>query len=81
MDPKTLIRAARDHVKRRPALAFEVALAALHWMANSAGFELTGADVSAARDRAVATVETLGVGALVSQQIADNLAGNSPSAL
>ena len=80
VDPKTLIRAARDHVKSRPAFALEVALTALHWMANGAGFELTGADVGAARDHAVAAAETLGVGALVSQRIADNVAGNGPSA-
>ena len=30
VDPKTLVRAARDHVKNQPAFALEVALTALH---------------------------------------------------
>ena len=34
VDPKTLIRAARDHVKNQPGFAIEAALAALHWMAG-----------------------------------------------
>ena len=80
VDPKTLVRAARDHVKSRPTFALEVALTALHWMARGAGYELTGADVCAARDHALAAAETLGVGALVTVRIADNVAGNSSSA-
>lgn len=58
----------RDRVKSRPAFALAVALTALAWMANGAGFELTGADVGAARDHAVAAAETPVVGVLVSQQ-------------
>ena len=70
----------RDRVKSRPAFALAVALTALYWMANGAGFELTGADVGAARDHAVVAAETPVVGALVSQRIAANVAGNGPSA-
>ena len=51
MDPKTLVRAARDHVKNQPAFALEVALMALYWMARGEGYELTGADVGAARSK------------------------------
>jgi hypothetical protein len=36
-DPKTLVRTARDHVKTEPGFAFEIALAALHWMAGGVG--------------------------------------------
>ncbi len=43
-DPKTLLRAARDHLSKQPAFAMECALAALHWMAQGHGYELTTAE-------------------------------------
>ncbi len=48
-DPKTLIRAARDHLTSRPDFAMQCALAALHWMSIGHGYELTGLDVLEAR--------------------------------
>jgi hypothetical protein len=81
VDPKTLVRAARDHVKGRPAFALDVALISLHWMARGAGYELTGADVGAARDHAVAAAEALGLGAIVGGRIATNVAGEGPAAV
>lgn len=80
VDPKTLVRAARDHVKTQPAFALEVALTALYWMARGEGYELTGADVGAARDHAVASAGTLGHEALVTERIAGNVAGDGPAA-
>lgn len=47
-DPKTLIRAARDNVGKAPAFAAEVALAALHWICQGRGYELTSLDVQMA---------------------------------
>lgn len=44
-DPKTLIRAARDNLERAPVFAGEVALAALHWICEGRGYELTSLDV------------------------------------
>lgn len=44
-DPKTLIRAARDNASKNPAFAAEVALAALHWICEGRGYELTSLDV------------------------------------
>jgi len=44
-DPKTLNRAARDHLKTQPDFAMQCALASLHWMSMGHGFELTGLDV------------------------------------
>lgn len=81
VDPKTLVRAARDHVKSQPVFAFEVALTALHWMARGAGYELTGADVGSARDHAVAAAEAIGVGPSARVRIADNVAGVGPAAV
>ena len=80
VDPKTLVRAARDHVRSQPSFALDVALSALHWMARGAGFELTCADVGAARHQALAAAETLALGALVGERIADNVAGDGPAA-
>jgi len=80
VDPKTLVRAARDHVKSQPPFALEVALTALHWMASGVGYELTGADVCSARDHALAAAETLGLGAVASARIAESVAGHGASA-
>ncbi|MFM0260389.1 hypothetical protein [Paraburkholderia sediminicola] len=44
-DPRTLIRAARDFVSRRPEFAMACGMAALHWMAAGFGYEITGSDV------------------------------------
>ena len=44
-DPKTLTRAARDHLSSRPAFAMQSALAALHWISTGHGYELTALDV------------------------------------
>lgn len=44
-DPKTLTRAARDHLTKQPAFAMHAALAALHWMSMGHGYELTSLDV------------------------------------
>ena len=80
VDPKTLVRAARDHVKNQPVFALEVALMALYGMARGEGYELTGADVGAARDHAVAAAATVGPGAQVSERIAGSVAGDAPAA-
>ena len=42
-DPKTLTRAARDLADRRPAFAVEAGLAALRWLVEGHGYEITGA--------------------------------------
>ena len=44
-DPKTLSRAARDHLSPRPDFALECGLLALHWLAQGHGYEITGMDV------------------------------------
>ena len=52
-DPKTLIRAARDHRATQPEFAMQSALAALHWMSMGHGYELTGLDVMTAHGLAI----------------------------
>ena len=47
-DPKTLTRAARDFAEKDPLFAVEAGLAALRWLVQGYGFEITSADVWAA---------------------------------
>ena len=79
VDPRTLVRAARDHVENQPGFALEVALMALYWMAGGAGYELTGTDVRDARDHALAAAGALGLGAVASERIAQQVAGAGAS--
>ena len=44
-DPKTLTRAARDFAEKNPAFAVEAGLAALRWLVQGFGHEITSADV------------------------------------
>ncbi len=45
LDPRTLTRAARDFVEKEPTFAIESGLAALHWISEGYGYEITGLDV------------------------------------
>jgi len=47
-DPKTLTRAARDFAQTNPAFAVEAGLAALRWLIEGYGYEVTSVDVRAA---------------------------------
>lgn len=77
-DPKTLNRAARDHVSERPAFALDVALASLRWLAEGWGYEITSLDVLDPHDHAVKAARTLGRNAETSARIAEILARNEP---
>jgi len=44
-EPKTLTRAARDHVQDRPEFALEVGMLALHWLLEGYGYEIRRVDV------------------------------------
>jgi len=68
-DPKTLIRAARDNAHRAPAFAAEVALAALHWICQGRGYELTSLDVLMAYRLAHEAGDALGQSARVALRI------------
>jgi len=60
-DPKTLARAARDHVATEPAFAVEAGCAALDWLAQGFGYEITGADVWMAYSSAMKAADALGL--------------------
>ena len=57
-DPKTLTRAARDHLVKQPGFAMQAALAALHWMSMGHGYELIGLDVLEAHRLAIDAART-----------------------
>ena len=52
-DQKTLTRAARDYVDTEPAFALGSAMAALRWLSEGWGYEVTSADVLEAYERAM----------------------------
>lgn len=59
-EPKTLTRAARDFADEEPAFAMECGLLAVLWLARGYGYEVTNADVRAARDATLRAAENLG---------------------
>lgn len=61
-DPKTLTRAARDFAAQNPAFATEAGLAALHWLVQGYGYEVTNADVWAACSITIRAAENAGRG-------------------
>lgn len=52
-EPKTLARAARDFLESEPVFALGAALAALRWLNEGWGYEVTGTDVIDAYDLAL----------------------------
>ncbi|MHB8594318.1 MAG: hypothetical protein ACYDB3_08310, partial [Acidimicrobiales bacterium] len=59
-DPRTLTRAARDFADERPAFALGSGLAALRWLVEGYGYEVTSADVWAAYRAAMLAAANLG---------------------
>jgi len=58
-EPKTLTRAARDYVDKEPEFALGSALAALRWLSEGWGYEVTNFDVVEAYDRAMDAASAL----------------------
>jgi len=59
-DPRTLSRAARDFTDRNPAFALEAGLAALRWLGQGYGYEITRADVWTSYSQTMQVAEQLG---------------------
>jgi hypothetical protein len=59
-DPRTLTRAARDFMEKNPAFALEAGLAALRWLGQGYGYEVTSADVWATYAQTMQVAERLG---------------------
>jgi tetratricopeptide (TPR) repeat protein len=77
-DPKTLTRAARDHLTKQPGFAMQSALAALHWMSMGHGYELTGLDVHEAHRLAIEAAKTTQQVELAQTAIEQVLAADRP---
>ncbi len=69
-DPRTLTRAARDFAKRNPAFAVEAGVAALRWLADGYGYEITGADVWRAYRHTMEAAGNAGAEAAVRERVA-----------
>jgi hypothetical protein len=59
-DPKTLIRAAQEMADIKPQFAVEAGIAALRWLAEGYGYEITGLDVRAACNHTMKAAENAG---------------------
>jgi NAD(P)-dependent dehydrogenase (short-subunit alcohol dehydrogenase family) len=58
--PQTLTRAARDFAEKNPAFALEAGMAALRWLAEGYGYEVTALDVSSAYTHTMTAAENIG---------------------
>ena len=59
-DPRTLTRAAKDYCTSQNDFATECALAALHWIAQGHGYEITAGEVQEAFDALIAATRASG---------------------
>jgi hypothetical protein len=59
--PQTLTRAARDFEQKNPSFALEAGMAALRWLVEGYGYEITGADVLAAYSHTMNAASQAGV--------------------
>ncbi len=78
-DPKTLTRAARDYLDSAPEFALGSAMAALRWLSEEWGYEVTRTDVIEAYDRALEAASKLNKVADVTGEIQRFLGHNNRS--
>ena len=67
--PQTLTRAARDFEEKNPAFAVEAGLAALNWLAEGYGYEITSLDVHRAYSHTMKAAENAGCADETQQRI------------
>ena len=75
--PQTLTRAARDFEEKRPEFAIEAGMAALHWLAEGYGYEITGLDVLNAYSHTMKAAENAGRAEETQKRIQDLVARES----
>jgi len=76
--PQTLTRAARDFADEEPVFAVEAGLAALRWLAEGYGYEVTSIDVLNAYSFTMKAAENAGLGAETHSRIRILIATNAP---
>jgi hypothetical protein len=67
--PQTLTRAARDFAVKNPFFAIEAGMAALRWLVEGYGYEVTNLDVSTAYSFTMKAAENAGIAAETHQRI------------
>ncbi|TPV96980.1 MAG: hypothetical protein B7733_01815 [Myxococcales bacterium FL481] len=75
--PQTLTRAARDFEERRPEFAVEAGMAALRWLVEGYGYEVTGLDVLNVYSHTMKAAENAGCEAETQKRIHDLVARES----
>ena len=75
--PQTLTRAARDFEEKRPEFAIEAGMAALRWLVEGYGYEITGLDVSSAYSHTMKAAHNAGCAEQTQKRIRDLIAGES----
>ncbi len=77
--PQTLTRAARDFAEKNPAFALEAGLAALRWIVDGYGYEITRINVLNAYTHTMEAADNAGRVAETRDRIRGMLAGNAPA--
>lgn len=75
--PQTLTRAARDFEEKKPEFAIEAGMAALHWLVEGYGYEVTGLDVLNAYSHTMKAAENSGCAKETQKRIHDLVARES----
>jgi tetratricopeptide (TPR) repeat protein len=75
--PQTLTRAARDFEEKKPEFAIEAGMAALHWLVEGYGYEITGLDVLNAYAHTMKAAENAGRAEETQKRIHDLVARES----
>ena len=76
-DPKTLTRAVRDMAETEPRFAVEAGVAALRWLVEGYGYEITGLDVRAAYDYTMKAAENAGCKSETFERICELVEGEN----
>ncbi|HAA02434.1 MAG TPA: hypothetical protein DCE18_03575 [Syntrophobacteraceae bacterium] len=76
-DPRTLTRAARDMAETEPRFAVEAGVAALRWLVEGHGYEITGLDVRAAYGCTMKAAENAGCKPETFKRIRELVAGEN----
>lgn len=80
-DPRTLTRAARDFAQKQLAFDMAAGMAALRWIAQGYGYEITGIDVLDASRATMQAADHAGIDPKITRaQIRELAAGGSPQA-
>jgi tetratricopeptide (TPR) repeat protein len=69
--PQTLTRAARDFEETRPEFALEAGMAALHWLVEGYGYQITNLDVQNAYSHSMKAAENAGCAEQTQERIRD----------